>query len=142
MRFRLPALAAGLALLNATAVASAATSPTAYTTHGAWTFRSAPRLHPPKLRTDAKGVKSSLAPGYFLVANFKNILSSKKFAGQGGPLILVQDGNPIEKNLRAERLQVDDVAEEARENGIESLDQIKWCVLETGGSMSFIQKSG
>src|SRR5947209_14150046 len=95
MRFRLPALAAGLALLNATAVASAATSPTAYTTHGAWTFRSAPRLHPPKLRTDAKGVKSSLAPGYFLVANFKNILSSKKFAGQGGPLILDSRLQPV-----------------------------------------------
>jgi uncharacterized membrane protein YcaP (DUF421 family) len=60
----------------------------------------------------------------------------------GEPLILVEDGKPIEKNLRAERLNVDDVAEQARDNGIESLDQVKWCVLETSGSMSFIRRSG
>lgn len=61
---------------------------------------------------------------------------------EGEPLILVQDGKLIEKNLRSERLNVDDVQEEARGQGIESLDEIKWCVLETSGSMSFIKKSG
>lgn len=61
---------------------------------------------------------------------------------EGEPLILVQDGRLIEKNLRSERLNVDDVQEEARGQGIESLDEIKWCVLETSGSMSFIKKSG
>src|SRR5436853_2152451 len=30
---------------------------------------------------------------------------------EGEPLILVQDGKPVEKNMRAERLTVDDVAE-------------------------------
>ncbi|HET7128892.1 MAG TPA: YetF domain-containing protein [Gaiellaceae bacterium] len=58
---------------------------------------------------------------------------------EGAPLILVQDGKPVEKNLRSERLNVDDVAEEARGQGIERLDEIKWCVLETSGSMSFIK---
>jgi uncharacterized membrane protein YcaP (DUF421 family) len=61
---------------------------------------------------------------------------------EGEPLILVQDGKPIEKNLRSERLNVDDVEEEARGQGIESLDDIKWCVLESSGSMSFIKNSG
>ena len=61
---------------------------------------------------------------------------------EGEPLILVQDGEPIEKNLRSERLNVDDVQEQARGQGIESLDDVKWCVLETSGSMSFIKKSG
>ncbi len=60
---------------------------------------------------------------------------------EGAPLILVQDGQPIEKNLRTERLNVDDVQEQARGQGIESLDDVKWCVLETSGSMSFITKS-
>lgn len=59
---------------------------------------------------------------------------------EGEPLILVQDGKPVEKNLRTERLNLDDVAEEARGQGIESLDEIKWCVLETSGTMSFIKK--
>jgi uncharacterized membrane protein YcaP (DUF421 family) len=61
---------------------------------------------------------------------------------EGTPLILVQDGKPVADNLRAERLQIDEVAEEARGQGIESLDDVKWCVLETSGSMSFIKKSG
>lgn len=61
---------------------------------------------------------------------------------EGAPLILVQDGKPIAQNMRAERLTVDDVAEEARGQGIESLDDIKWCVLESSGTMSFIKTSG
>jgi uncharacterized membrane protein YcaP (DUF421 family) len=60
---------------------------------------------------------------------------------EGEPLILVENGKPIEKNLRAERLNLDDIAEEARGQGIESVDEIKWCVLETSGSMSFIKKA-
>lgn len=58
---------------------------------------------------------------------------------EGAPLILVQDGKPVEKNLRSERLNVGDIAEEARGQGIERFDEIKWCVLEPSGSMSFIK---
>lgn len=58
---------------------------------------------------------------------------------EGQPLILVQEGKAIERNLHSERLRVDDVAEEARAQGIESIDQIKWCLLEPSGSMSFIK---
>jgi uncharacterized membrane protein YcaP (DUF421 family) len=58
---------------------------------------------------------------------------------EGAPLILVQDGKPIEDNLRSERLKIEDVAEEARGQGIERLDEVKWCVLETSGTLSFIK---
>jgi uncharacterized membrane protein YcaP (DUF421 family) len=58
---------------------------------------------------------------------------------QGEPLILVENGTPIAKNLRSERLNIDDIAEEARVQGIETIDEIKWCVLETSGSLSFIK---
>jgi uncharacterized membrane protein YcaP (DUF421 family) len=61
---------------------------------------------------------------------------------EGTPLILVQEGKPIDENLRAERLNLDEVVEEARGQGIESLDDIKWCVLEPSGKMSFIKTSG
>ena len=60
---------------------------------------------------------------------------------QGEPLILVEDGKPVEKNLKAERLKVNDVTEEMRGQGIESLDQVKWCVLESSGTMSFVKKA-
>jgi uncharacterized membrane protein YcaP (DUF421 family) len=58
---------------------------------------------------------------------------------EGTPLILVQEGKAIEDNLRAERLKVDEIAEEARLQGIESLEQVKWCVLEPSGKMSFVK---
>jgi uncharacterized membrane protein YcaP (DUF421 family) len=61
---------------------------------------------------------------------------------EGEPLILVEDGQPVRKNLRAERLTVDEIAEEMRGQGIASLDEVKWCVLESSGSMSFIKKQG
>jgi uncharacterized membrane protein YcaP (DUF421 family) len=41
------------------------------------------------------------------------------------------------KSPRAQTLV--DVAEEARGQGIERLDEVKWCVLETSGTMSFIK---
>ncbi|MFL5952706.1 MAG: DUF421 domain-containing protein [Gaiellaceae bacterium] len=61
---------------------------------------------------------------------------------EGEPLILVQDGKPFDDNLRNERLDLDDIREEMRGQGIESLDSVKWCILESSGRMSFIKKSG
>jgi uncharacterized membrane protein YcaP (DUF421 family) len=59
----------------------------------------------------------------------------------GEPIVIVQDGKPIERNLRRERLSVEDIAEAARGQGIASLDQIAWAVMETSGSISFIKKN-
>ena len=59
---------------------------------------------------------------------------------EGEPLILVENGKPIESNLKSERLTVDDVMEEARGQQIEALEEIKWAVLESSGTMSFIRK--
>src|SRR4051794_12415976 len=60
---------------------------------------------------------------------------------EGEPLIVVQDGKPIERNLKRERLTVEEVAESARLHEIGSLDEIKWAVLELNGELSFIKKS-
>jgi uncharacterized membrane protein YcaP (DUF421 family) len=57
------------------------------------------------------------------------------------PLIVVQDGSLIEANLRHERMTPEEVAAEARGQGIASLDQVQWAVLEGSGKISFIQKS-
>jgi uncharacterized membrane protein YcaP (DUF421 family) len=59
---------------------------------------------------------------------------------EGEPVVIVQDGQLIERNLRRERLTPADVAEEARSNQINSLDDVKWAVLEPNGSISFIEK--
>jgi uncharacterized membrane protein YcaP (DUF421 family) len=59
----------------------------------------------------------------------------------GEPIILVRDGEPIERNLRRERVTVEEVEEEARMQQIESIEGIRWAVLETDGQISFIPKS-
>jgi uncharacterized membrane protein YcaP (DUF421 family) len=61
---------------------------------------------------------------------------------EGEPLILVEDGKPIDRNIHRERLTLEEIAAEARKQQIPSLDQIQWAVLETGGTISFIPKSG
>jgi uncharacterized membrane protein YcaP (DUF421 family) len=59
---------------------------------------------------------------------------------EGEPVIVVEDGQPIEKNLRRERITVEEIAAQARLQQIESLREIKWAVLETSGQISFIKK--
>jgi uncharacterized membrane protein YcaP (DUF421 family) len=60
---------------------------------------------------------------------------------EGEPIVLVQDGELIEGNLRRERLDEDEVLESAREQNIGSLDEVAWAILETSGKMTFIKKS-
>jgi uncharacterized membrane protein YcaP (DUF421 family) len=57
----------------------------------------------------------------------------------GEPVILLQDGKPIEPNMRRERITDAELAAEARMQSIESLADVKWAVLETNGRISFIQ---
>jgi uncharacterized membrane protein YcaP (DUF421 family) len=59
----------------------------------------------------------------------------------GEPIVVVQDGKPIEKNLRRERVTSDDLAAAMRRQGIGTLDDVQWAVMETSGVISFIKKS-
>jgi uncharacterized membrane protein YcaP (DUF421 family) len=59
---------------------------------------------------------------------------------EGEPIVLVQDGRVIERNLRRERLTRGDLEEEARRQQISSLEDIQWAILEKGGSISVIPK--
>jgi uncharacterized membrane protein YcaP (DUF421 family) len=58
----------------------------------------------------------------------------------GEPIIVVQDGKPIEKNMRRERITVDEVLVEARYQQVSSMEEIEWAVLETSGKISIIPK--
>jgi hypothetical protein len=96
---RLAAVAGGVAVVliaAAIAVAAQSSNPTAaYTTNGAWSFVSEPNLHPPKLHTDRPTVAGKLAPGYFLVASFKDLTRTQPMTGQGGPLLLDSRLQPV-----------------------------------------------
>jgi uncharacterized membrane protein YcaP (DUF421 family) len=58
----------------------------------------------------------------------------------GEPIVIVQDGKVIERNLDRERLTVEEVAAEARGQQIGSLDEVQWAVLETSGQITFLKK--
>jgi uncharacterized membrane protein YcaP (DUF421 family) len=58
------------------------------------------------------------------------------------PRIVIQDGKPVDTNLRRERLTVEEIAAEARQQQIPSLDAVAWAVLEGSGKISFITRSG
>ena len=59
----------------------------------------------------------------------------------GEPIVILQDGKEIERNMRRERMTSDDLAEAARKQGIAKLDDVAWAVMETSGEISFIKKS-
>lgn len=57
---------------------------------------------------------------------------------EGRPVVLIDNGAVIERNLRRERLTVGEVEAEARQQQIASLGQVRWAVLERNGRISFI----
>jgi uncharacterized membrane protein YcaP (DUF421 family) len=59
---------------------------------------------------------------------------------QGEPIVLVENGKLIERNMRRERLTLDDLAEKARLSEIAAIEDIRWAVLETNGDISFIKQ--
>jgi uncharacterized membrane protein YcaP (DUF421 family) len=59
----------------------------------------------------------------------------------GEPVVLVEDGRPIERNLRRERITLDELAEAARLQSVASLRDVRWAVLETSGEISIIRRS-
>jgi uncharacterized membrane protein YcaP (DUF421 family) len=59
----------------------------------------------------------------------------------GEPIVVVQDGKPIERNMRRERVTIEDLAAAARQQNIAKLEDVQWAVMETSGAISFIKKT-
>ncbi|MFN2468274.1 MAG: DUF421 domain-containing protein [Gaiellaceae bacterium] len=60
---------------------------------------------------------------------------------EGEPVILVERGKPIEKNLRRERITRAELAAQARLQEIAHVEEVEWAVLETSGQISFIRRA-
>jgi uncharacterized membrane protein YcaP (DUF421 family) len=58
----------------------------------------------------------------------------------GEPVIVVEDGRPLMRNLARNRITLEELAAAARMEGIEHVDRVRWAVLETSGTISFIEK--
>lgn len=58
----------------------------------------------------------------------------------GEPIVLVEDGRVLERNLARERITRDELEEQARQSQLDSIEKVRWAVLETSGQISFIPK--
>jgi uncharacterized membrane protein YcaP (DUF421 family) len=60
---------------------------------------------------------------------------------EGQPVVLVENGNMIERNLRRERITVEDIEAEGRQQQVTAIADMRWAVLETNGRISVIPAS-
>lgn len=66
----------------------------------------------------------------------KSIKARKFISGQ--PIILIENGKIIEKNLSKARIEINDLLTSARGNGYFNLADINYAIMETTGKISFM----
>jgi uncharacterized membrane protein YcaP (DUF421 family) len=59
---------------------------------------------------------------------------------EGEPTLLIADGQVLERSLARQRMTIDEIRAEARQQSIGSLSDIRFAVLETNGKISFVQQ--
>jgi uncharacterized membrane protein YcaP (DUF421 family) len=84
-----------------------------------------------------------IAASVLIAANYglafaRERIPALRFAVQGTPTLLMNNGRLIVEHLRKEGLDREDVLMAAREHGIDSLDGVHAAVLETDGSISIV----
>jgi uncharacterized membrane protein YcaP (DUF421 family) len=60
---------------------------------------------------------------------------------EGEPIVVVVDGRVLVKNLRRQRMTVEELGAEARLAQIGSLEDVRYAVLESNGKVSFLTRS-
>ena len=91
--------------------------------------------------TGALIVGSTIALMTVLVSYLSFRFPRLRPALDGEPVIVVEDGKPLERNLRRNRITLEELASAARQSEHESLADVKWAVLETTGRISFIPRA-
>jgi uncharacterized membrane protein YcaP (DUF421 family) len=78
-----------------------------------------------------------------LLSGLKTRFQTAERVMDSAPLLIVENGKPIEAHMNKERIDVDDVLDAAREmHGIGSLEEIRYAVLERNGKISIIPTEG
>jgi len=93
----------------------------------------------------------SVTSGVLAVGVFALFTVALSFAGckwpkmrpvvHGIPVVVLRDGRPLAEAMRVERLSIDELAQSAREEGIQRLSEIDLAVLEIDGKISFFTRS-
>ncbi len=70
---------------------------------------------------------------------YSSVRARKFFCGK--PVILVEHGNLLQKNMAKTRINADELSEQLRLNGMTDLSQVAYAVLETNGSISILPEA-
>jgi len=60
---------------------------------------------------------------------------------EGEPTLLIHNGKLLQANLKRERITMEDLQAALRRNGGESLDRVRYAILEENGQISVVLKS-
>jgi uncharacterized membrane protein YcaP (DUF421 family) len=58
---------------------------------------------------------------------------------EGEPVLVISEGRLLERNLRRQRMTIEELAAEARLQSIGSLADVRYAVLESNGHVSFLK---
>ncbi|MEI7801614.1 MAG: YetF domain-containing protein, partial [Bacteroidota bacterium] len=72
------------------------------------------------------------------------IFKSKKLQTfvEGTPVILVNAGETVTENLRHEKITMTELLSAIREHGVNSIEEVKFAILEPDGNISVISYEG
>lgn len=79
--------------------------------------------------------------GFLLSLVTQKSIRARKFIS-GQPIVLMENGKIIKKNLNKARLEINDLLTSARGNGYFNLADIDFAIMETTGKISFAPVSG
>ena len=60
----------------------------------------------------------------------------------GSPVVVIADGRILQSEMKRLRLTVDDLIAQLRQQNIFSLDDVQYCIMETNGILSVLEKPG
>ena len=73
------------------------------------------------------------------IITINNLNMRKLFSGT--PTVIIENNKIIEKNMRKEKIDINDLQEEARQQGYFNLEDINYAILESSGRISFLPKT-
>ena len=93
--------------------------------------------------TNALVVVATLVGTDIVLAEVREHLPRVDRLTEGLPVVILEDGEPIERRMKRARVEPADILAAGRQaHGIERLDQIKYAVLEQGGNISVVPQRG
>lgn len=82
---------------------------------------------------------------YALISLIISFITTKSIIARrlivGVPIILIENGNIIESDLKKVKFDINDLLEEARIDGYFDISEIEYAIMEANGKVSFLPKS-